>query len=60
MGKYIKYIREKKTLTIAELDKFLDSLIENNCEIIYYKETEVDFVTIKVTIVYGKLNKSIL
>ena len=57
MGKYIKYIREKKTLTIAELDKFLDNLIENNCEIIYYKETEVDFVTVKVTIVYGKLKK---
>ena len=56
MGKFIKYLREKKTFTLKELEMFFDELVKNNCEIIYYNENHIKYDEIEVTIVYGKVN----
>jgi len=56
MGKFIKYNRIKKTLTIKELKILFDTLIKDGCEIIHYEENHIKYNEIEVLIIYGKVN----
>jgi hypothetical protein len=58
MGKYIKYTRVKKTISPKELNEFLDSLIIDNCEIIYYNESTLKYNLMEIIILYGKINNN--
>lgn len=59
MENFIKYKRIEETIKIDEINIFLDNLIRNNFQIIYWNETK-DNEEIKIITVVGKCGSIII
>lgn len=61
MEKYIKYQRFTKDINgDKEIQKFLDEIISEGFEIIYYSENIKDPFTLMITILGGKRQSNVL
>ena len=61
MEKYIKYQRFTKDINVDNgIQKFLDEIVTEGWEIIYYNENIKDPFTITITIVGGKRQSNLL